>query len=42
MDDTVQKSCWGLAAKAAVAVACIIFIAWLFGATDTATVLASR
>ncbi len=39
MDESVQKSCWGLTAKAAVGFAGIILLAWLFGGSETAALL---
>lgn len=39
MDDTVQKSCWGIAAKAVLGFAVIILIAWLVGGPETAAVI---
>ena len=39
MDDVVQKSCWGIAAKAVIGFAVIILLAWLIGG-ETATVAA--
>ena len=41
MDDRVEKSCWGLAAKAVIAFAGIIFIAWLAGGHEATAVLAT-
>jgi hypothetical protein len=41
MDDGVQKSCWGLTAKAVIAFAGIILLAWLVGGNETAAVLAA-
>ncbi|TWG99072.1 hypothetical protein L598_001600000360 [Mesorhizobium sp. J18] len=35
MDDTVQKSCWGVTAKAVVGFATIILMAWLFSGAET-------
>lgn len=43
MDETVQKSCWGLTAKAVLGFACIIFVAWLIiGGGESAAILASK
>lgn len=42
MDDSVQKSCWGVAARAVVGFAGIILLAWLFGGgNETAAILAA-
>lgn len=41
MEDSVNKSCWGLTAKAVVGFAGIILLAWLVGGSETATVLAT-
>ena len=38
MDDSVQKSCWGVAAKAVVGFAFIILVAWLIAGVETAQV----
>lgn len=40
MDDSVQKSCWGIAAKAMVGLAGILLLAWLVGGPAAAAVLA--
>ena len=38
MDDSVQKSCWGVTAKAVIGIAGFILLVWLFsGADSTAT-----
>ena len=42
MDETVQKSCWGLTAKAVLGFACIIFVAWLIGGGESTAILASK
>ncbi len=42
MDDSVQKSCWGIAAKAVAGFAFIILIAWLIGGVETATIAAAN
>lgn len=42
MDDSVQKSCWGVTAKAVIGIAGIMLLAWLFGGAETAAVLAAR
>lgn len=43
MDNSVQRSCWGVTAKAIVGFAGVIFLAWLVGGggAETAAVLAS-
>jgi hypothetical protein len=42
MENSVQKSCWGVTAKAIIGFAGIIFLAWLVGGgAETAAVLAS-
>ena len=41
MDDTVQKSCWGVAAKAVFGLAGIILLAWLFVGGDTIALIAA-
>ncbi|SMH45537.1 hypothetical protein SAMN02982922_3236 [Mesorhizobium australicum] len=41
MDDSVQKSCWGVAAKAVVGFAFIILLAWLIGGVESAAVVAA-
>lgn len=42
MDDTVQKSCWGVAAKAAIGIAGLMFLAYLVGGgAETAAVVAA-
>lgn len=41
MDDTVQKSCWGVTAWAVAGFAGIIMLMWLFGSVETATVVAA-
>lgn len=41
MEDSVQKSCWGVALKAATILAVAMFTAWLIGVGgDAGTVLA--
>jgi len=42
MGDGVQKSCWGLTAKAVISIAGLILLTWLIGGIDTATMLASN
>lgn len=44
MDESVQKSCWGVTAKAVIGFAGIILLAWLVGgagAESVATIAAS-
>jgi hypothetical protein len=41
MDDGIQKSCWGVTAKAVVGFAGILLLAWLVGGSETAAVLAA-
>jgi hypothetical protein len=41
MEDSVQKSCWGVTAKAVIGFAGIILLAWLVGGADTATIVAA-
>lgn len=41
MDDGVQRSCWGVTAKAVVGFAGIIFLAWLVSGAETASVIAA-
>lgn len=41
MDEIVQKSCWGVAAKAVVGFAFVILLAWLIGGSETAAVVAA-
>ncbi|WP_309086294.1 hypothetical protein [Chelativorans sp.] len=41
MDETVQKSCWGVAVKAAIGLAGIILLAWLFAGGDAIAVVAA-
>ncbi|WP_281349445.1 hypothetical protein [Nitratireductor arenosus] len=38
MDDSVQKSCWGVTAKAIAGFAFIILVAWLVGGAETAVI----
>lgn len=38
MDDSVEKSCWGVAAKAVAGFAIIILVAWLVGGAEAAAV----
>lgn len=41
MEDTTQKSCWGVTAKAVIGFAGILLLAWLVGGSETAAVLAA-
>ncbi len=41
MDDGVQKSCWGITAKAVAGFAFIILLAWLIGGAETTAVVAA-
>lgn len=41
MDEIVQKSCWGVAAKAVVGFAFIILLTWLIGGAESAAVVAA-
>jgi hypothetical protein len=41
LDDNVQKSCWGVTAKALIGFAGIILLAWLFSGGDAVAVLAA-
>jgi hypothetical protein len=41
MDESVQKSCWGVAAKAVAGFAFIILLAWLMGGGESAAVIAA-
>ena len=41
MDDSVQKSCWGVAAKAVAGFAGIMLMAWLFGGSEAGVILAA-
>lgn len=38
MDESVQKSCWGVTAKAVLGIAVILLLVWLIGGTHAATV----
>lgn len=42
MDDSVQKSCWGVMAKAAIGLACIILLAWLFTGGEAAALMVAN
>ena len=41
MDETVQKSCWGVTAKAVIGFAGIMLLTWLFGGPDAAVMVAT-
>ncbi|MGE0499907.1 MAG: hypothetical protein AB7I79_11675 [Rhizobiaceae bacterium] len=41
MDNSVQKSCWGVTAKAVLGFACIILVAWLVAGGESAAVMAT-
>jgi hypothetical protein len=41
MDDSVQKSCWGVAAKAVLGFAVAMLLTWLIGGGETAVIIAS-
>ncbi|WP_280950003.1 hypothetical protein [Zhengella mangrovi] len=41
MDETVQKSCWGVTAWAVAAFAGVILLAWLFSGAETVAVVAA-
>lgn len=41
MNDKVQPTCWGVAAKAVLGIACLMALAWLAGGIETTTVLAA-
>ena len=41
MDDSVQKYCWGVTAKAVIGFAGIMLLAWLFGGAETSVILAA-
>ncbi len=42
MDDSVQKSCWGVTAKAILGFAGVILLAWLIGGAETVAVIAAN
>lgn len=42
MDETVQKSCWGVTAKAVLGFSCIIFVAWLIGGGESLQIFAAK
>ncbi|MEX0343574.1 MAG: hypothetical protein AB3N20_01540 [Rhizobiaceae bacterium] len=42
MDDSVQKSCWGVTAWAVIGFAAIIGFALLFGDVETTAILAAN
>ena len=41
MDDSVQKSCWGVTLKAVIGFAGLIFLAWLLTGGETAALVAA-
>ena len=41
MDEGIQKSCWGLTAKAVLGFAGILLLTWLIAGGETAAVLAA-
>jgi hypothetical protein len=41
MDDSVQKSCWGVTLKAVIGFAVVIAAVWLIGGGESAGVLAA-
>lgn len=41
MDDGVQKSCWGITAKAVIGFAGVILLVWLVGGSETTAMLAA-
>ena len=41
MDENVQKTCWGVAARAVIGFGGIILLAWLFGGGFTAAIIAA-
>jgi hypothetical protein len=41
MDDNVQKSCWGITAKAVLGFAGILLLVWLIGGSETAAIIAA-
>ena len=41
MEDSVQKSCWGVTLKAVIAFAGVMFATWLIAGGETAAVLAA-
>ncbi|KFB10208.1 hypothetical protein EL18_01238 [Nitratireductor basaltis] len=42
MDETVQKSCWGVTAKAVIGLAGVILLAWLVIGSESAAMIAQR
>jgi hypothetical protein len=41
MDDSVQKSCWGVTAKAVLGFAVVLLLVWLVTGTQSASVVAA-
>lgn len=39
MDESVQRTCWGVTAKAVIGFAGIILLAWLFSGTASAAAM---
>lgn len=42
MDESVQKSCWSLTAKAVIGIAGLILLVWLVGGSETSAMLAAK
>ncbi|WP_274629179.1 hypothetical protein [Arvimicrobium flavum] len=42
MDESVQKSCWGVTVKAVIGIAVLLLLAWLFTGAETATAVLAR
>lgn len=38
MEEGIQKSCWGVTAKAVLGFAAILLLAWLIGGNDAAAI----
>lgn len=41
MEDSVQKSCWGVTAKAVIGFACIILVVWLVAGVESGATVAT-
>lgn len=41
MNDGIQKSCWGVTAKAVIGFAGFLLLAWLIGGSETSAILAA-
>ena len=39
MDDSVQKSCWGVTAKAVIGIGAVMLLVWLLTGAGTATII---